>query len=173
MEASFKAAKALPVNDPEYWAKQRKVADEDVFFQKFFTERAKRDELKGIDRTKKGDEDEALDAAEGKEINFDWESDEEEEKFVQGLAENLMKSQAHGAKIDYDDEDPDMDDWSDYDDSDEEKEDAIYTLWLTMMHTALSSIYNYSPKSSKWNQAHRYVIIMNKFKPGHRSELFQ
>ena len=40
--------------------------------------------------------------------------------------------------------------------SDEEKEDAIYTLWLTMMHTALSSIYNYSPKSNKWNQAHRY-----------------
>ena len=47
--------------------------------EQFFTERAKRDELKGIDRTKKGDEDEALDAAEGKEINFDWESDEEEE----------------------------------------------------------------------------------------------
>ena len=43
--------------------------------------------------------------------------------------------------------------------SDEEKEDAIYTLWLTMMHTALSSIYNYSPKSNKWNQAHRYESL--------------
>ena len=39
--------------------------------------------------------------------------------------------------------------------SDEEKEDIVYTLWLSMMHSALSSIYNYSPKSSKWNQAHR------------------
>merc|ERR1739844_179054 len=36
---------------------------------------------------------------------------------------------------------------------DEEKEDAIYTMWLSMMHAALTSIYNYSPKSSKWNQA--------------------
>lgn len=111
LQAGWKAAKALPVNDPEYWTKQRKVSDQDVFFQKFFTERAKRDDIKGIVRGKKDGEDEALDTAEGKEINFDWDSDEDEEKFVQGLAEGLMKSS--GERIEYDDEDPDMDDWSD------------------------------------------------------------
>jgi len=123
LQAGWKAAKALPVNDPEYWTKQRHVSDQDIFFQKFFTERAKRDDIKGIVRGKKDDEDDALDTAEGKEIKFDWASDDEEEKFVQGLAEGLMKSS--GERIEYDDEDPDMDDWSDQgaSDVDEDAED--------------------------------------------------
>lgn len=128
LQAGLKAAKALPVNDPQYWLKQKKVSDQDVFFQKFFSERAKRDEIKGVVRGKKDGEDDALDVAEGGEINFDWDSDAEEEDFVQGLAESLMKS--NGDKIEFDDEDPEMDNWSDYGGSDgevEEVDDAIPT----------------------------------------------
>lgn len=115
LQASIKAAKSLPVNDPEYWTKQKIISEEDVFYHKFFVEKTKRDEIKGIDRSKKS-EDDVLDLAEGKDVDFDYETDEEEEKFVQGLAEGLMRSK--GERIEYDDEDPDMDDWSDYEGSD-------------------------------------------------------
>ena len=113
------AAMALAINDPDFWKKQKDASEQDIFFQKFFVERAKRDEIKGVVRGKKAEEVDALDEAEGKEIDFDWDSDEEEEKFVQGLAEGMMKSS--GEKIEYDEEDPDMDDWSDYGGSDGEE----------------------------------------------------
>ena len=113
------AAMALAINDPDFWKKQKNASEQDIFFQKFFVERAKRDEIKGVVRGKKPEEVDALDEAEGKEVDFDWDSDEEEEKFVQGLAEGMMKSS--GEKIEYDEEDPDMDDWSDYGGSDGEE----------------------------------------------------
>ena len=47
--------------------------------------------------------------------DFDGNTDSEEEAFVNDLAEKLMESSGHG-KVNLDDEDPDMDDWSDFDD---------------------------------------------------------
>ena len=37
----------------------------------------------------------------------------------------------------------------------EEKQDVVYTNWLSLCHRALTSIFNYSPTSKKWTQAHR------------------
>mmetsp|Transcript_3763 Transcript_3763/g.7196 ORF Transcript_3763/g.7196 Transcript_3763/m.7196 type:complete len:988 (-) Transcript_3763:442-3405(-) len=117
LQATIKAAKSLPINDPAYWTKQKNISEDDDFYYKFFVEKAKRDEIKGIDKSKKS-EDDVLDLAEGKDVDFDYETDEEEEKFVQGLAEDLMRSK--GERIEYDDEDPDMDDWSDYEGSEDD-----------------------------------------------------
>lgn len=121
LEGVVEAASSLPVNDPYFWKKQKKTSVQDAFFQQFFTERAKRDQLKGIVRNKKEDEIDALDEPEVKDSNFDWDSDESEERFAQSLAEGLMKST--GERIEYDDEDPDMDNWSDYGGSDEDGDD--------------------------------------------------
>jgi len=123
----------LPMNDPSY-LESKNVSEEDSFFHKFFVERARRDGIKGIVRgpgasSNKEDkddsdlEDEALDAAEADELidNFDGDTDSEEEAFVNQLAEKLMESSGNG-KVNFDDEDPDMDDWSD---NDEDEEDLI------------------------------------------------
>ena len=122
LEGGVNAASSLPVNDPDFWKKQKNSSEQDDFFQKFFTERAKRDELKGVVRGKKEEEADALDEPELKEANFDWDSDDSEEKFAQSLAEGLMKST--GEIIEYDNEDPDMGDWSDYGGSDDDDEEA-------------------------------------------------
>ena len=37
----------------------------------------------------------------------------------------------------------------------EEKDDIVYTTWLSLSLRALTSIFNYSPTSKKWTQAHR------------------
>lgn len=126
----------LPMNDPSYLV-SRNVSEEDSFFHKFFVERARRDEIKGIVRGSVGAnkdkedsylEDEALDAAEADELidNFEGDRDSEEEAFVNQLAEKLMESSGNG-KVNFDDEDPDMDGWSDYDkdDDDEDKGDVV------------------------------------------------
>ncbi len=128
----------LPVNDPSFLDKTD-VNEQDEFFHQFFRERARRDELKGITRKTKDDdsddedsiaEDQAFDAAEdagglgvgGKafeEYEAMWESDDEEEAFVDSLAESLMEDAA-GGPADIDD-DPD-EDWGDlYSDDDEKK----------------------------------------------------
>lgn len=119
---------ALPLNDPSY-LESRSIAEEDSFFHKFFVERAKRDEIKGIVRgsgaQKDADgsdlEDEALDAAEADEMidDFEGDTDSEEEAFVNQLAEKMMENGGNG-KVNYDDEDPDMDDWDDFDDDDDD-----------------------------------------------------
>ena len=124
LQGNINALASLPVNDPNFWKKKNSVSEQDEFFQKFFEERAKRDDVKGITRGKKqekSDENDALEAAEGREVSFDWDTDEEEEAFVEQLAERLMES-ANGGKVNFDDEDPDMDDWSDYDGSDNEED---------------------------------------------------
>eukprot|EP00934_Nitzschia_sp_Nitz4_P003508 Nitzschia sp. Nitz4//scaffold17_size182527//112277//115323//NITZ4_001865-RA/size182527-snap-gene-0.299-mRNA-1//-1//CDS//3329539373//3498//frame0 len=137
-EGMMKARLELPVNDPAF-LEQESVNEQDEFFRKFFVERARRDEIKGIHRARKDlDEDEledavddALDAAEEadgwdtaktfEEYARNWESDSEEEAFADTLAEKLMEDAADGPVV-MDDEDPDMDDWGDmYSDNDEEK----------------------------------------------------
>lgn len=144
-ESQIQTRLELPVNDPAFLERES-VSEQDEFFLKFFTERARRDEIKGImrksDQELDGDDDiedaevEALDAAEeaddidiGKqfeEYEQAWETDEEEEAFADSLAEKLMETEAGTSQADLDDEDPDMDDWSDngegepQDDSDED-----------------------------------------------------
>lgn len=119
----------LPMNDPSHLEAET-IPAEERFFHQFFVERAKRDEIKGIVRgsgdtkDRDGDEDDALDAAEKMaEDDFDWSDvDPEEEEFATQLAEKLMESSGHG-KANFDDEDPDMDDWSDFDSDEESKQD--------------------------------------------------
>jgi ribosome biogenesis protein MAK21 len=125
---------SFPVNDPSF-LQQQDVAVHDEFFRKFFVERARRDELKGIDRHKAGsgsnDNDERAEhlTAEQSALNeaedwdgskrFEdweraWETDPEEEAFVDSLTQRIIEDSvgAHGPD-ELDDEDPDMDGWSD------------------------------------------------------------
>mmetsp|Transcript_9501 Transcript_9501/g.13452 ORF Transcript_9501/g.13452 Transcript_9501/m.13452 type:complete len:357 (-) Transcript_9501:706-1776(-) len=124
----------MTVNDPQ----KQKWDESEEFFQTFFAERARRDQIKGIVRHKSqhgDDEDEkvAFEEADGTmeaadKIDFDTQfddTDSEEEEFVTKLAENLMASSAGsrggkaGDQAHYDDEDPDMEDWSDFDEDDD------------------------------------------------------
>ena len=125
----------LPMNDPSH-LESRNISEEDAFFHKFFVERARRDELKGIvrgagvankDKDDSDLEDEALDAAEADGLIDDFEegdTDSEEEAFVNQLAEKLMENSGNG-KANFDDEDPDMDGWSDFE-NDENDEDGNF-----------------------------------------------
>lgn len=65
-EGRIQALISLPVNDPAFLEKEN-VSEQDEFFHKFFVERARRDEIKGIVRNKpksdEGDEEDALDGA--------------------------------------------------------------------------------------------------------------
>jgi ribosome biogenesis protein MAK21 len=125
---------SLPVNDPSFLEKEG-IGEQDEFFHTFFMERARRDKLKGIirntgkdttgDESDEEGETEALDSAEAKdadqnfeEFNYEWESDPEEEAFVDSLADSIMEDSADGP-ADIDDEDPDMEGWDDDDDDDE------------------------------------------------------
>jgi ribosome biogenesis protein MAK21 len=124
----------LPMNDPSFLEKTN-VNEQDEFFHQFFTERARRDELKGItrknataqdsddDSVEDAAQDEAFDAAEtsggmdagGKtfeEYEAMWDTDDEEEAFVDQLAMSLMEDAA-GGPIDIDDDPADIDDWGD------------------------------------------------------------
>ena len=130
IEGKLSSLSATPVNNPEFWSSDRQgvttLTESDDFFKTFFRERAKRDEVKGIMRNKhmEGD-DYALDAAEGKEVDFDGDdTDSEEEAFVEQLAQQIMKKSGKG-KAHYDDEDPDMDDWGDLEENDNELEDDV------------------------------------------------
>jgi ribosome biogenesis protein MAK21 len=157
----------LPMNDPAFLQRDD-VSEQDEFFQRFFVERARRDEIKGIVRGGSNSnaeleeeeletaQDAALDAAEAAEgldagkdvrcfvscgshemdhtmitlffpLKFEeyeraWESDPEEEAFVDSLALKLLEDSADGP-VDIDD-DPDMDEWGDmYSDGVDEKPD--------------------------------------------------
>ncbi|KAL7554117.1 hypothetical protein ACHAWF_017518 [Thalassiosira exigua] len=130
---------ALPMNDPSY-LQVNNVSEEEKFFHHFFVERAKRDEIKGIvrgsganrDKDESDIEDEALNAAEADAVldDFGGDTDSEEEAFVNKLAEKFMESAGNG-KANFDEEDPDMDDWGDFGDSDsnngevDEEENAV------------------------------------------------
>merc|ERR1719498_1456206 len=110
------------MNDPSLLSDSRRpIGADEEFFRTFFAERAKRDEIKGISRDK-GDQDasdaesEAIDAAEmegaKKALEEGWNTDSSEEEFAQQLAEKLMEEAGNG-QANFDDEDPDMEDWSD------------------------------------------------------------
>eukprot|EP00977_Amphora_coffeiformis_P024373 scaffold15653_cov143-Amphora_coffeaeformis.AAC.5 len=139
---------ALPFNDPAF-LHQQKVDAEDQFLHQYFVERAKRDELKGIarkttdddddDDEESGDEDDALDAAEANVSDFGkfeekWESDEEEDAFVDSLAQKIIEDSIEANELgpdDLDDEDPDMDGWDDmyaddkeYNENDDSEDEA-------------------------------------------------
>lgn len=59
--------------------------------------------------------------------DYDWSDvDSEEEAFAQQLAEKMMESSGNG-KANFDDEDPDMDDWSDFG-SDDESEQGLEVI---------------------------------------------
>lgn len=129
----------LPMNDPSFLNKTD-VNEQDKFFHRFFVERARRDELKGITRhnpesNENSDDDSIQDAAEdqafvvaeesggldtnGKtfeEYEAMWETDDEEEAFVDSLAMSLMEDAA-GGPADIDEDPADIDNWGDlYDD---------------------------------------------------------
>jgi ribosome biogenesis protein MAK21 len=62
MEEDKPALKLLPVNDPSF-LKRTDIDEQDEFYHKFFVERARRDEIKGTDRSKKSEADEGEDEA--------------------------------------------------------------------------------------------------------------
>ena len=120
LEGNHHALSSLPMNDPSLLKPNNKISEREEFFHKFFIEKTKRDELKGIVKGNGDEEDfDPLGSSESAAADYDWDdTDDEEEAFVQGLAESLMQGAAgEDSKVDYDDEDPDMDDWSDADSS--------------------------------------------------------
>ena len=127
IEGTILAKSALPMNDPSH-LQNNQVNENEEFFNKFFLERSKRDEIKGIKRKQvlennddTDDTDDNIDVVtDTNDIDLMWESDSEEDEFAQNLAEKLMESAGNG-QAHFDDEDPDFDDWSD---SDEGKEDV-------------------------------------------------
>ena len=63
------ARMSVPVNDPRF-LEQQDIGEQDEFFHKFFVERARRDEIKGIVRNKpSGDEDDDREDAEEDAVN--------------------------------------------------------------------------------------------------------
>jgi ribosome biogenesis protein MAK21 len=137
---------SIPVNDPSF-AQQQEVDVQDEFFHKFFVERARRDELKGIVRHKAGsssvenseeaqqflEEQNALDKAEDwdgamrfEDWEREWGTDPEEEAFVDSLTQRIIEDSVglHGPG-ELDGEDPDMEGWGDLqsedDDADEDQ----------------------------------------------------
>ena len=131
----------LPVNDPSFFGKRgdKTVDVRDEFFREFFVERAKRDDTKGIVRqTEATDRQEAeLDLLDKVEVaavdhhqayeDFEsqWETDEEEEDFVDSLAQKIIEDAVDDGEgpADLDDEDPDMEDWGDMRNSDSSSEE--------------------------------------------------
>lgn len=146
----------LPVNDPSF-LERTNVNEQEEFFHRFFAERARRDQLKGITRRAdvaavkkdevenakgkkdKDDEDDGWDAEEQRALDdaevaegFDggggkpfeeyeaqWETDEEEEAFVDSLAVQLLEDAA-GGPADIDDDPEGLEDWGDlHDDFDD------------------------------------------------------
>jgi len=126
LEAGKLSVASLPMNDPSVWKNEEtKASEREDFFKKFFVERARRDVLKGINRGESAfEETHALENAENKEVDLDWDTDEEEDEFVQNLAEKLMENSA-GEMVNFDDEDPDVEGWDDVDveDSDSNVDD--------------------------------------------------
>lgn len=108
----------VPVNDVEFWGKSNNnnsgssSSAETEFYLKFFKERAKRDALKGFERSEASMKDAVSNA------NLE-DSDEEEEAFANELAEKFMEDNGNG-QAHFDEEDPDMEGWDDMYSSDDE-----------------------------------------------------
>lgn len=116
VEAQF----SPPVNDPSFLVSTN-VSAQDAFFHRFFVERARRDKIKGIVRSKAKDtDDEVFDAAERLDVDCrfedfeqEWETDSEEEAFVDSLAEQIIEDalDIHGLVDEGDD--PVIEGWDD------------------------------------------------------------
>jgi len=145
----LRARLELPVNDPSFLEKTD-INEQEEFFHRFFIERARLDEIKGISRKSNNEverkpnndsdnddgwdaaEDEAFDAAEAAEVDgggksFEeyeaaWETDEEEEAFVDSLAMKLIEDAADGP-VDIDDDPEGMEDWGDLDESENDQQE--------------------------------------------------
>jgi len=133
MELQIQSRRDLPVNDPKF-LEQDHVSEQDDFFLKFFSERARRDQMKGMKThgESSGTDDDEIELTDDEEESAEeiggvdfatksfaeleqaWETDSEEEAFADSLAEELLESAADG-KVNFDDEDPNLSDWSDYD----------------------------------------------------------
>ena len=135
-----------PLNDPSF-IQSSTVNEDEEFFHKFFVERAKRDTMKGIVRNQNQNNDTnvddddaevaALDRAESRNadqtnvsnelVDYDtwdqWETDDEEEEFVDSLAQQIIEDSMEGNAIDdLDDEDPDTEGWDDLNDEGSQNE---------------------------------------------------
>ncbi|KAL7569102.1 hypothetical protein ACA910_016937 [Epithemia clementina (nom. ined.)] len=129
--------RALPFNDPSF-LERKDVPVQDEFFHQFFLERAKRNNMRGASPKKQQpDEDEveehasAVDSIQEPKDHFvsfeqNWESDEEEERFVDHLAQKIIDDAINADELgpgDLDDEDPDMANWDDLHDDDDDDDD--------------------------------------------------
>jgi ribosome biogenesis protein MAK21 len=139
-DSTIQSRTAAPVNDRSFLQKDT-VDAQDEFFYKFFSERAKRDKLKGIERHKSSGgsddedgDDQAMEQEEGVvvgERSFEdfeqaWETDSEEEAFVDSLAQKIIEDAVQGeGPQELDDEDPDTDDWGDLDDENDIVDEAV------------------------------------------------
>lgn len=123
---------SVPVNTPGVLDREQ-VNPQDEFFRKFFVERARRDELKGVfgricNTNVEGEEwdddptaQDALDESDGwdgskrfEDWEREWKTDPEEEAFVDSVAQSLLEcSNGKNGPSDLDEEDPDMGDWDD------------------------------------------------------------
>lgn len=116
LEAGIKSMSSIPINDPDFWKNQDYHASErEIFFRNFFVEREKRNAQKGNNVEMEISKIDTGRDSENKQVHLDWDTDPEEEEFVQSLAEKLIESSG-GGKTNLEDEDPNMEDWSDFDD---------------------------------------------------------
>ncbi|GKY95116.1 hypothetical protein MPSEU_000475500 [Mayamaea pseudoterrestris] len=121
-----------PVNDSSFLHRQ-KVDVHEEFFHRFFVERARRDDKRGLDTRKSpGEMDEEQDEEEvlHEEEQFDvgrsfeefergWDSDSDEEAFVDSLAQEILEDEIDRFGPDeLDAEDPNMAGWDDLYDAD-------------------------------------------------------
>ena len=121
--------RALPVNDPSFLEK-KDVPVQDKFFHHFFSERAKRNQGVTDRSAPKKDavdmEDVEVDIMDSKDFTSyeqNWESDEEEDAYVDHLAQKVMEDSMDPNELgpgDLDDEDPDTSNWDDLDHDEDE-----------------------------------------------------
>ena len=120
------AAADEPVNSESFLARPRAaIADDEVFYRRFFEERARREGS----AQRPGTVDEKLAESEARVHGGGVGAEDEDpelEAFATKLAEKLMRDSGHGV-ADFDDEDPDTSGWNEADgdeDSDEDEDEA-------------------------------------------------
>ncbi|GMH49823.1 hypothetical protein TL16_g00626 [Triparma laevis f. inornata] len=136
----LKVAGGVAVNDPKFLS-QGNVGEHEEFFFRYFAERERRAAIsgagKGASEEKKqlAIEDAEVDAA--GDVDANWDEDDSEEEFAQGLAEKMMEEHGNG-RANYDDEDVDFD-MSDDDDDEglsgvEDEDDNGMPMMLSAMN---------------------------------------
>ena len=147
--------RALPFNDASFLGRTD-VAVQDEFFHHFFLERATREEMKGIQRRQQqkskpgadGEVDEHgmddIDANDFFSYEQNWDVDEEEEQFVDELAQKIIDDAVDADELgpgDLDDEDPDTSNWDDLHEhvDDESEQDDDETVDKGVQHETSES----------------------------------